>query len=224
MFRIAGAAYFLLLLAAGFVLAARHPISAVLLVAYLANRGHWDMETHLVLLALAVLYTWPTAIAAFVLVFARTDMVIFAFVFMLLTQRWMIGLGAIVGFVGVGAINTLVDGNPVSVSAQIKSAGFNDLPTMIRTIGHMAKYYFPVLEITTALAVFFVVVQPKIDYERTLMAGFIASCVLLAVHIGHNSFAVGWYLAPLLLTSALCASCVPAIAIVNRRKWQHQPL
>ncbi len=223
LFRIAGVAYFLCLLGTGCLIARRHPLTAVFLVAYLANRGHWDMETHLVLLTLALLYAYPAAICGLLVVLARTDMVIFALVFAFLTWRWTVAWGALIGFVVVCWLNYWVDGNVVSVSAQIKSAGFNDPATIYRTVGHLALYY-PVLPIVGVLAVFHLVVQPKIDYEKGLAAGFIASLVLLSVHILHNSMTEGWYLAPLFLTSLLCSSYVPVVALGNKITWVHRPL
>ncbi len=180
------------------------------------------METHLVLLTLALLYAYPVAICGLLVVLARTDMVIFALVFAFLTWRWTVAWGALIGFAAVCWLNYWVDGNVVSVSAQIKSAGFNDLETIYRTVGHLVVYYFPVLPVAGVLAVFHLIVQPKIDYEKGLAAGFIASGVLLAVHVLHNSATEGWYLAPLFLTSLLCASYVPVIAIINHMGdiWQ----
>ncbi len=182
------------------------------------------METHLVLLTLALLYAYPVAICGLLVVLARTDMVIFALVFAFLTWRWTVAWGALIGFVIVCWLNYWVDGNVISVSAQIKSAGFNDLETIIRTVGHLAVYYWPVLEIAGALALFHLIVQPKIDYEKGLAAGFVASCALLVIHILHNSMTEGWYLAPLFLSSLLCASYVPVVALGNKVTWVHRPL
>ncbi len=204
LFRIAGVTYFVLLLAAGYVVALRHPFSAVFLVAYLANRGAWYMETNLVLLTLALAIRWPTWLSGFALVLSRTDMVLFS----IFTGRWRLAMGACVGFAVVCGINIMVDGSPVSVSAQIKSVGWNDWQTIVRTTLHLGWYYFPVLEITFLLALWHLFMQPKDDYERMLSASFVASCVVLAIHIAHNSEPEGWYLAPLFLTSLLCTDCV----------------
>jgi hypothetical protein len=202
LFRLAGAIYFSCLLVAGILVALRYPIAGVFLVGYLANRGHWDMETNLLLAIMAAAYLWPNAILGFLLVIARTDMVIFAIIVSLITRKWVLAGGGIVGFCWVAIMNMLVDGNPISISAQIKAGeGFNDLETIYRTVGHLALYYFPVLEVTVALAIVYVWRIRKCDI---LTAGFVASSLLLVVHIARDSFVVGWYLAPLLLSSLLC--------------------
>ncbi len=205
LFRISGIAYFLLLLGAGSLVALRSPVAGVFLVGYLANRGHWDMETHLVLLTLAMFYSWPTAIIGFLLVFARTDMIIFAGIFAFLTWRWSVMAGAGFGFIAVCVLNYWVDGNAVSVSAGIKSAGFNDIATVYRTVAHLAVYYFPVLEIMGALSLVYLW---RDRCDGVLKAGLIASIALLIIHIVHNSMTEGWYLAPLFLSSLLCSSAL----------------
>ncbi len=206
LFRISGIAYFLLLLGAGSLVALRHPVAGVFLVGYLANRGHWQLETNLLLLVMVMTYQWPTAICGFLLVFARSDMVIWAAAFSLLSRQWAVSAGAIVGFCWVCIMNLMVDGSPISISAHIKaSGGFNDWDTIYRTAGHLAIYYYPALEVMVVLALVYVARVCKCDI---LTAGFIASTVLLAVHVVRDSFVVGWYLAPLFLSSLLCSAVV----------------
>ncbi len=206
LFRISGIAYFLLLLGAGGLVALRSPLAGVFLVGYLANRGHWDMETNLLLLVLAATYVWPNVILGFLLVATRSDMVIWAAIVSLMLRNRMLISGAIVGFIWVCIMNMLVDGNPISISAQIKAGeGFNDWDTVHRTIGHLAIYYYPMLEVTVMLAMLYMWRARKCDI---LTAGFIASTALLAVHVLRDSFVVGWYLAPLFLSSLLCSAAV----------------
>lgn len=204
LFRIAGAFYFLLLVLAALYIRSR--LAAVFLVAYLANRGHWDMETHFLFLTLAMTYWRPDASSGWLIVLARSDMVLWAAAFALISGRWRLAVGAFVGFATVCLINMIVDGNWISVSGQIKAAGgFNDIATIYRTMGHLAVYYFPVLELLGLGAVVYLWVG---QCERILVSGFIASLALLAVHITRDSFVVGWYLAPLFLSSLLCTSAL----------------
>ena len=205
LFRIAGVTYFVLLLAAGCVIALRYPLSAVFFVAYLANRGMWYLETNLVFLTLALLYRWPGAVTGFLLVFARTDMVIFAGLFTMLSGRTRVAIGGAIGFASVCVLNLWIDGNAVSISSQIKSAGFNDFATVYRTAGHLAVYYFPVLEVTVVLSCLYLW---RGHCDRILSSGFIASLALLSIHLLHNSGTEGWYLAPLFLSALLCGSAL----------------
>lgn len=191
LFRSAAVSYFLLLIAAGVVIYRLTPLGSLFMVVYLANRGHWYMETNLVLLMLAIAIRWPGWLSGFALVLSRADLVLLA----LFTGRLRLVAGAAAGFAGVCALNIMVDGNPVSVSAQIKSYGWNDWDTIWRASRHLAVYY-PVLPVMWLLA--------WLSVDRW----FLAANALLLVHLLHNSETEGWYLAPLFLTSLLCADRV----------------
>ena len=189
-FRVAAVAYFGLLVAAGAVTAKTSPIGGLFLVCYLANRGHWYMETHLVLLTLACAIRWPSWLSGMLLVWSRTDLVLLG----LFTGRFRLVAGAAAGFVGVCLVNVMVDGSPISISAQIKSAGWNDWDTIWRA-KHLILYY-PVLPVMWLLA------------WGSPDRWFLAANALIAFHILRNSATEGWYLAPLFLTSLLCAGRV----------------